>query len=200
MKKNKRKNTNLSVYLKRKGIEPNYIVKKYSDTTILNHTNFRHFLKSFKENEVISLSDLRKLCNVVFIFKDVVYVSDFLKIPELLYFKQLKETFNCYSTNRNEINSFLENGLFIFDLDNFNNFTYVFMDWEHEMIAVIDKYKSKEKLTQPIKDVQFLDEHCDIPDELYDRLFGEEGEEDEENFSKFDDAYFDLEEQYDDLY
>lgn len=201
MKKNKRKNTNLKEYLNKKGLKPEHIVKKYSDSPIQTQTDLRYYWKNFKENVPMSLSDLRNICDVIFIFQNIVYVSDFLSIPELFYSKQLKETFNGYSTNRNEINSFLDNGLFIFDVDNFDNFTYVFMDWEHEIIAVIDKYKSKEKLTTSLKEVQFLDEYCNIPDELYDRLFGKESEEDEENFSKFDDEYFDLEEQYgEDLY
>lgn len=190
-------------YLQERKIERNYIIPKYSseDGGLKNATDYKFFLRSItQKKQAVSLDELRKISNVVFVFQDVVYKSDFIEFNLLNSF-QLKSIFQIYSKDRFEINKFVENGLFVIDINNFDSENFVWMDRKNQIITCVDKNNFEFKFKNPIKkfiDLD-LDEEYDIPDELYSHFFGD-NISDETDPTHFDEQYFKYDEEYSELY
>ena len=124
-------------YLQERKIKRNYIIPKYSSEEggLKNATDYKFFIRAITQNnQAISFDELRKVCNVVFVFQDVVYKSDFFNFKLLNSF-QLKSIFQVYSKDRFEINRFIEDGLFVIDINDFNNENFVWMDRKNHIIT-----------------------------------------------------------------
>lgn len=190
-------------YLQERKIKRNYIIPKYSSEEggLKNATDYKFFIRAITQNnQPISFDELRKVCNVVFVFQDVVYKSDFFNFKLLNSF-QLKSIFQVYSKDRFEINRFIEDGLFVIDINDFNNENFVWMDRKNHIITCVDKNTFKLKFENPIKkfvDLD-LDEDYDITDELYLQFFGD-NISNETDPTHFDEQYFEYDEEYSELY
>lgn len=190
-------------YLQGRKIIRDYLIPKYSSDEggLRNATDYKFFIKSLtEENQGISFDELRKISNVVFVYQDVVYKSDFF-VFKLLSSFQLKSIFKIYSKDRFEINKFIENGLFIIDINNLDNENFVWMDRKNQIIACVDRKNYNFKFKNPI--IKFVDLDSEVasnlPDELYDKFFGDTLNE-ENDPTHFDEQYLEYEEEYSDLY
>lgn len=203
MKSNKRKQVNLSNFLKLKDA---FIPKFDNGDEVHNQTGLRYFMKDLeKENDIlkntekrrkwITVFDLRQLCNVMVILNDVAYVSEYLEVPHFLSYIQLKAILDEYSKDRDEINSFLENGTFVIDIVDPTSKLFVFMDWENEIIACLDKSTYRQRIYRTsVNAIKNLDEKCDISDDIYFTLFSPD--DDYADDTKFDERYFELDEKF----
>ena len=171
-KMDKRKNNNLKKYMERGGILPEYIISKKPDG-IETPTELRHWYKESASS--ISLEDIRKICNCVFIYQDKIYVSEDMVIKELFSLSQIKKALITFQKGgkKKDIENFLEKGVFIIDIDDFENNSYVFMDWNNYIIWVANKYKYKEKLLRekPLEAILLDEEEIEIPEELFAKFF-----------------------------
>ncbi len=202
---NRRQNTNLSIYIQNRGVLPEHVMTKTNEE-INTSQDLRYWYK--KHGEHISLAELRELCNVVFILKDVVYVSEDMVIEDLIGLKSIKKIFKMYGEiKKRDVEAFLEKGTMIFDVNHFENESVLGMDMDNYIISIVDRFNYERKMNTKIVKAEFLDENDEnISDELYEKFFGNlEAPEDEENdeeveLSKYDDKYFELENEYGDLY
>lgn len=198
---NKRQNTNLFTYMQNRGIKPEYVMEKTNEE-VNSSQQLRYWYKNC--GDMISLEQLRELCNVIFILKDVVYVSEDMLIENILSLRQIKKSFETYSARRKkDLEEFLEKGTIVIDINDFENNAFVFMDWDNYIIAIIDKFNYIQKMNTKVIKAELLDENDDnISDELYEKFFGAENTEysDEVEEEKYDDKYFDLEDEYGDAY
>lgn len=193
-------------YLQNKNIRDCMIIPKHASSPkeeIRNATDLKHFLRSFTKNTKISLQGLNKALPVLFIYQDVAYFSCDLN-PELLNIKQINALLKTYSKDRMDLNRLLKYGLLVFDLEDMDRSTYVYMDRKNQIILFIDRLNVNEKFVKPIKEFKNLDEDCNISDELYNIFFNvKDTNEDnsyEEDVTKFDEEYFDLMEEYGEEY
>lgn len=198
----------LRTYLQNKNIRDNMIIPKQETSPkeeVRNATDLKYFLKDLsKENTNISLQIVNKLFPIVFIYQDIAYFSRKLN-PELMKAKPFTVLLKTYSKDRLDLNRLLKNGLLVFDLEDMDRSTYVYMDRKNQIILFIDRLRVNEKFRSQIKEFRNLDENCDIPDELYNILFNvKDFDEDinyiEEDVTKFDEEYFDLMEEYGEEY
>lgn len=196
-------------YLQTKNIRDYMIIPKSETTLIKNRESNKLetakdlicFIDELKAQgtDNISLQIITKICPTIFIYQDVAYFSEVL-CPKLLSIKQLKGIFKLYSKDRNEIKKLINYGLIIFDIDNLDGETFVYMDRKNQIILFADKNNVRKKFCNPIKDFQNLDNNCNISDELYDLFFPQEEMEDdftfEDDVTKYDEEYFNLMEEY----
>lgn len=194
-------------YLQNKNIRDYMIIPKHASSPkeeIRNATDLKHLLRNFTKNTKISLQGLNKALPVLFIYQDVAYFSCDLN-PELLNIKQINVLLKTYSKDRMDLNRLLKYGLLIFDLENMDRSTFVYMDRKNQIILFVDRLNAKEKFGKPIKEFKNLDEDCNISDELYNIFFNikdtdEDNNYEEEDVTKFDEEYFDLMEEYGEEY
>lgn len=198
---NKRQNTNLFTYMQKRGIKPEYVMKKTNEE-VNSFQQLRYWYKNCGDK--ISVEQLRELCKVVFILKDVVYVSEDMLIENILSLRQIKKSFETYAERRKkDLEEFLEKGTIVIDINDFENNAFVFMDWDNYIIAIIDKFNYIQKMNTKVIKAELLDENDDnISDELYEKFFGAENTEysDEVEEEKYDEKYFELEKEYGDVY
>lgn len=207
MKSNKRRQVDLSNFLK----FPDAIISKFDTEDAVNtKKGLRVFMKDLEKEytlrknaqnnlKYLTVQDIRKLCNVMVILNDIAYVSEDLELPNFLTYLQLKIIVDSYSTDRDEINSFLEKGTFVIDIVNPTFDLLVFMDWENEIIACLDKQTYRKRIYRSsVNDIKNLDVNCDISDNIYFTLFSSDTEdiEDVEDKTKFDEEYFELDEKF----
>ena len=197
---NKRQNTNLFTYMQNRGIKPEYVMEKTNEE-VNSSQQLRYWYKNC--GDMISLEKLRELCNVIFILKDVVYVSEDMLIENILSLRQIKKSFETYSARRKkDLEEFLEKGTIVIDINDFENNAFVFMDWDNYIIAIIDKFNYIQKMNTKVIKAELLDENDDnISDELYEKFFGVANTENlDEVEGKYDEKYFELEKEYGDVY
>lgn len=188
-----------NLYLQGRGIKPDHIIPKFSeeDGGLKNQTSLKYFLRSRSKNDDIYLGDLLKISNLIFIWRNIAYLSDYF-VTKLFTLKQFKEILNSYSQDRREINSFLESGCFIIDIDSFTKDVIVFIDRENKIILCADKKTYMDKAKKTIIDCINLDEDSSrIPDDLYILFFGsDENNGSDEDPTRYDEAYLALEDEY----
>ena len=202
---NKRQNTNLFTYMQNRGIKPEYVMEKTNEE-VNSSQQLRYWYKNC--GDMISLEQLRELCNVIFILKDVVYVSEDMIIEKIFGLRQIKKSFESYGKRKKrDLEEFLKKGTIIIDVNDFENNAVVFMDWDNYIIAIIDKFNYIQKMNTKVIKAELLDENDDnISDELYEKFFGAENTEDSNEVEdqtekeRYDDEYFDLEDEYGDAY
>lgn len=200
-------------YLQTRNIRDYMIIPKSETTLVKNRASNKLetgkdlicFLDAIQTQGIkkIYLQDINMICPTVFIYQDVAYFSEGLS-PKLLSVKQLKSLLNLYSKDRNEIKKLIQHGLIIFDIDNLDGESFVYMDRKNQIILFVEKNCAFQKLNNPIKDFQNLDKDCNISDELYDFFFPKDDMDDDvsfdDNVTKYDEEYFEWMEEYGEEY
>lgn len=173
---------NLTTYLETRGITENLYISKLEDgSEFTTPTQLRKFRQKVqKKNQTVSIFDLRKLGNLVFIYQDIAYVSNQLIVPNfVLTSEQFKVILNQYSKDDLDIKKFLSTGLIIIDINQTDTrqkhaLLGVFVDKVNKIIACVDLNESKRKMNQSIEKVVYLDEsYSDVDEEILIALLGD---------------------------
>lgn len=191
-------------YFEERHISQNAFIPKVNDETAVETVHdFKYVLSKLAKKKYVTFQDLLKFSKVLLIYKDIGYVSEHITIPEgIIESKYFKKILTKSLKDERSILKFLRSGIIVIDVNNFK-VEYISGYNPDQNFFIFTDYTSH---FPPVKEIIFLNELCQISDELYIELFGKDAyqkREDEKNTALLDESdeeYIALLEEYEDLY
>ena len=177
-------------YFEERNISQDAFISKVTDETAVESVNdFRYTLsKLAKYQKFVTFKDLLRFSNVLLIYKGTAYVSKYINIPDgIIDSKTFKKVLTKSLKNQRSILNFLRSGLIVLDINNFR-IEYISGYNPMQNFFIFTDY---DDYFPPVNEIAFLDEECNIPDELYIELFGKEAylDQKEEEYLSLDEEY-----------
>lgn len=190
MKKQKQKK---DYFIERNISSDAFISKLTDETAVSTIKDFKYVLSKLAKNKsFLTIQDLLRFCDVLLVYKGTAYVSEFLVVPDgVIESKSFKKVLTKHLKDDHAIMKFLKKGLIVLDVNEFR-VEYIMGYNPEQNFFIFTDYKS---YFPPVNEIAFLDEKCNIPDEIFIEFFGEES-----YLNQQEEEYFELEEEYEYLY